>query len=342
MGNEANILIVDDEPTILTTFRMWLKKEGFRCYTADSVVMAMAVLKQMQIDLVVADIFMPGATGVDLLKWCLQTSRDIPFVFITGTLDASFVTQALNLGAKQLLAKPVSRNELISMVHHQIDCLYHDRKQQQDNEHAKSELSEMKQKYMDEVAEREILFMAVIDSLAQAVGARDTYTHNHNFSVADYATVVGEEMGLDNRQITILHIGGRLHDIGKIGVPESILHKKGKLTDDEYDVMKQHPLVGVKILQSLPHFSRIADIVLYHHERVDGKGYPKGLKGSEIPLLARITGVCDAWDAMTSDRVYRPKLTQEEAKRRLVNGAGTQFDISVVKTFLKTLNRKEA
>jgi putative two-component system response regulator len=340
MTEESNILIVDDEATITATFRIWLKKQGYICHTADSAVVAMAVLKQFDIDLVITDIFMPGATGVDLLGWCKKTDRDIPFVFITGTLDATFVTQALNLGAKHLISKPVKKIELLDLVKEQLELALDSKQKLQDETLIKSELTDVKQKYLDEVAEKEILFMAVIDSLAQAVGARDTYTHNHNRSVADYAVKLGKQMGIDSKELTILHIAGSLHDIGKIGVPEAVLQKPGPLTDEEYDMMKKHPAIGVTILGSLPNFASISDIVLYHHERFDGKGYPTGLKGMDIPVLARITAVCDAWDAMTSDRVYRSKLSVEEAKRRLQEGSGTQFDPDMVDGFLIVINGK--
>ena len=333
-ASETNILIVDDEPTVIAMFSVWLRKQGLTCYSADSAVGAMGVLKEHRIDLVIADIFMPGATGVDLLKWCKQTEREIPFIFITGTLDAEFVTQALNLGAKHLLPKPIARDKLVKLVQEQIALIKTFEKKREDENHIKSELTDVRKKYVDEVAEKEVLFMAVIDSLAQAVSARDPYTQNHNRSVADYAVKVGRAMGLDEDEITNLHIAGRLHDIGKIGVPEAILQKKGPLTDEEYDMMKQHPSVGSDILRSLPDFEEILDIVLYHHERYDGNGYQKGLVGENIPLLARITAVCDAWDAMTSDRVYRKKLPIEEAKRRIIEGAGTQFDAKIVKVFL--------
>ncbi len=341
MSDENNILIVDDEPTIIATFRVWLKKQGYSCFTADSAVVAMAILKKQNIDLVITDIFMPGATGVDLLEWCKKTDRDIPFIFITGTLDAAFVTQALNLGAKHLISKPVKKDELLELVAQQIELIENSRQKEETEHLIQSELSDVKQKYLDEVSEKEILFMAVIDSLAQVVGARDTYTHNHNRSVADYAVKLGEAMGIGGTDLATLHIAGRLHDIGKIGVPEAILQKKGALTDEEYDRMKEHPTVGGKILESLPNFDSISDIVIYHHERYDGKGYPKGLKKDNIPLLARVTAVCDAWDAMTSDRVYRKKLPLEEAKRRLIEGSGTQFDPEIVEVFVKSLVRNK-
>ncbi|MDA3800418.1 MAG: response regulator [Kiritimatiellae bacterium] len=336
-ASETKILIVDDEPTVIAMFSVWLRKQELTCYSADSVVEAMAILKEHHVDLVITDIFMPGATGVDLLKWCKQTEREIPFIFITGTLDAEFVTQALNLGAKHLLPKPVTRNELVELVQEQIALIETDEKKREDDNQIKSELSDVRKKYIDEVAEKEVLFMAVIDSLAQAVSARDSYTHNHNRSVADYAVKVGMAMGLEEDVLTKLHIAGRLHDIGKIGVPEAILQKNGPLTDEEYDMMKQHPAVGSDILRTLPNFEDILDIVLYHHERYDGYGYPRGLVGEDIPLLARITAVCDAWDAMTSDRVYRKKLPVKEARKRIIEGAGTQLDAKVVKVFLTVI-----
>jgi HD-GYP domain-containing protein (c-di-GMP phosphodiesterase class II) len=227
---------------------------------------------------------------------------------------------------------------LLELVDQQIELIKNSKQKEQTENLIKSELTDVRQKYLDEVSEKEILFMAVIDSLAQAVGARDTYTHNHNRSVADYAVKLGEAMGIGGTDLATLHIAGRLHDIGKIGVPEAILQKTGALTDEEYGRMKEHPTIGGKILESLPNFASISDIVIYHHERYDGKGYPKGLKGEEIPFESRIIAVADAYDAMTSKRVYKSTpMTKDESIIELRACSGQQFDGALVEAFIQGL-----
>jgi len=177
-------------------------------------------------------------------------------------------------------------------------------------------------------------FLATVKALAQAVDAKDSYTAGHSSRVTLYSVVVGEEMGLAEADLRQLRMAGLLHDVGKIGIRDSVLSKPGKLDDEEFAVMKSHPAVGESILKQVPQLAGVLPGVVSHHERFDGKGYPRGLKGEEIPLLGRVIGVADAFDAMTSDRVYRPRLSDEVALGELRKHSGTQFDSRVVKAFL--------
>ncbi len=177
-------------------------------------------------------------------------------------------------------------------------------------------------------------YRGTVESLRLAVDAKDTYTKNHSDRVAIYSKLIGEQLQLPEDQMEILCDGALFHDIGKIGIPDSILQKPGKLTDEEYDDIKNHPSIGAKIIAPAKIFDPIIPIVKHHHERFDGKGYPSGLKGEEIPLLARIVTVADSFDAMTSDRSYRPRFTLVKALDELENGKGTQFDPELVDAFV--------
>lgn len=188
-------------------------------------------------------------------------------------------------------------------------------------------------KYVQQVKEDEL---ALIQSLSIALDSRDAYTMHHSENVANYAVEIAKKMGLSKEQCHVLHIGGLLHDIGKIGIPEHILTKPGKLTDDEYEIIKTHPTIGYEIIKHIKEFKKsgVLDIVLYHHERYDGKGYPSGLKGDQIPLLARITAVADTFDAMSSKRVYRQELDLDFILGDMRKNKGTQFDPQIIDHFL--------
>lgn len=194
------------------------------------------------------------------------------------------------------------------------------------NDELSETYAELKQRYMD-----------TIETLRLAVDAKDYYTRGHSDRVAYYATKIGEALGLSDKEIDLLRIGGIFHDIGKIGTNDDILLKNSRLDDDEYNEIKKHPLKGANILSAMSMFQDVVPLVKYHHERIDGRGYPYGLKGEEIPFLARIISVADAFDAMTSDRVYRTKMDLSQAIEQIENGKNTQFDEKIAETFIKLL-----
>lgn len=180
-------------------------------------------------------------------------------------------------------------------------------------------------------------------ALANALDSRDSYTLHHSENVAKYALEIAEKMKLPKDQCNIIRIGSLLHDIGKIGIPEHVLTKPGKLINDEYELIKEHPKIGYEIIKHVKGFQKggILDIVLYHHERFDGKGYPTGLKGYEIPLVARIVAIADTYDAMTSKRVYRQELDLEYTLNEIDKNKGTQFDPEIVDVFLSLFNKNK-
>jgi putative nucleotidyltransferase with HDIG domain len=179
----------------------------------------------------------------------------------------------------------------------------------------------------------EEMYLNTVHSLAMALDARDPYTHGHSARVADYAVRTAHQLGLADSEIAQLRIGAYLHDVGKIGVADAILQKPGRLTDEEREIMRRHPEVGAQILQPVGFNQSVMDVVLHHHERLDGEGFPWGLAGDEIPLLARVVAVADAYDAMTTNRAYRAAMTPEQAYAELARAAGSQFDPRVVEAF---------
>ena len=190
-------------------------------------------------------------------------------------------------------------------------------------------------------SEQEEMLLNTVFSLAKTIDARDQYTAVHSHNVADYARNIAKELGLKQREVDSIYLAGLIHDIGKIATPDHILQKESRLTEDEYVIMKKHSEDGYQIIKEMKLFGElgISDIVRHHHERFDGKGYPHGLKGTEIPLGARILGIADAFDAMTTNRSYRQKLAMETATNELQQYSGTQFDPAATKAFLKVLKR---
>jgi putative nucleotidyltransferase with HDIG domain len=179
--------------------------------------------------------------------------------------------------------------------------------------------------------------LAAVESMADIVDRRDPYTFKHSASVADYAVRTAKRLGLPDREVALIRLAARVHDLGKIAVPDAVLHKQGRLTESEFELMKKHPQTGVEVLEKFPEYKHGRELVLAHHERMDGRGYPRGLTGDQIPLGARIIAVADSWDAMTSDRPYRAALDPEVALGELLRGRGTQWDASVVDAFAQTL-----
>ncbi len=200
-----------------------------------------------------------------------------------------------------------------------------------------TELEEHKKNLTEKL---ENTYVETIQTIQYTVEAKDLYTRGHSNRVSEYSILIGEKLGLSDDDISRLRIGGLFHDVGKIGIPDSILQKSGKLTDDEYSEIKQHPIIGAKILSNSSIFKEIIPIVKYHHERFDGKGYPEGLKGENIPYLARITAVADAYDAMTSRRVYRDSLPVDKVITEIEKNKGTQFDPEIAEVFLNILKNK--
>ena len=201
-------------------------------------------------------------------------------------------------------------------------------------------IQKINEELRDKNDELEKAYLDTIGILRQTVEAKDPYTRGHSDRVSEFAVLLGTKMGLDEKTIHILKIGGLFHDIGKIGIPDSILLKESKLSDDEYSQIKNHPTIGAHILGNATVFQDIIPIVKYHHERYDGRGYPSQLAGTDIPLIARITAVADAFDAMTSKRTYRDSLPIEKVKEEIERCSGTQFDPEIAKLFLGILNNE--
>lgn len=318
---EKTILVVDDEIAIGEIMEQHLTQIGCNVIHVSSPAEARPLLLTKRIDLLLSDIAMPGGeTGIDLLRWCRKKKMKIPVVLISGFVTPDDVRYALSQGVEYVIHKPFTREHLIEVI--------------TDSFKETDSYANMVESYIQQIELNQQLFMSAIDGFAAAIGARDGYTHIHSEQVSEFAVLLSREIGLDEKNIQAAKIAGKLHDIGKIGVPEEILLKGEDLSDNEFDIMKNHPSKAAQILAPLPTLAAVIDGAKYHHERYDGTGYPDGLSGDSIPLLARILAVCDAFSAMITDRPYRPSLSVAKAKNEILQNSSTQFDPKLAKAFL--------
>ncbi len=317
------ILIVDDSSAIINIVETGLIQAGFQVVTADNGKRALNVLKSKRPDLILSDIEMPVMNGFMLCK-TLKANPDlatIPFVVMSSKDDRGAMKRMLQYGAVAYITKPFNIDQLVILLEKLLSDHF---------------LLLLKEK--ERLDTEQSLMLAAITSLVSALEARDSYTVGHSQSVAEIIAGMAALLGEPEEKIERISLGGKLHDLGKIGVRDSILLKPGKLTDKEYDHIKQHPVIGAKILEPIPSLSDIVEIVLHHHERFDGKGYPEGLKGNDIPLWARIAAVADTYNALTSDRPYRKGISHAKALNIIEDVKGSQLCTESVELFFRWIS----
>jgi putative nucleotidyltransferase with HDIG domain len=326
---KTSILIVDDEATIREVLTRTFEERDYECTNATNYDEALEKLKSASFDIAMLDIMMPGRSGVELLKSIKVHDEDIAVVMVTAVADAQTAIGAMRMGAYDYVTKPFNLVEVVMSVERALEKRELVIANRDYQKHLEMKIEEK----TDELRET---FMGAIMSLAEALDAKDSYTNGHSKRVTEISEVIGRSLGLDDKEIEKIRLAGILHDLGKIGVSESILNKNGKLTDEEYDRVKAHPALGERIIDPFVRDKEIRAIVRHHHERFSGGGYPDGLKGKKIPIGARIMSVADAYDAMTSDRPYRKAMKPDKAKSQLLSNRGSQFDPEAVDAFIKS------
>ena len=328
----VDCLVVDDEPRLRQVLLHLMRTDGFRCFEASNGAEALDILERQPVTLVMSDMRMPRVDGIELLRRVKERWPDTAVVMITAVADVEVAVHCLANGAMDYLTKPFHLEEVRARVQQALEK----RRLVLDN---RAHQEELERRVAEQARRLEELFLAGIQSLAEALEVKDPYTRGHSVRVSQYSSVIARAMGLDDVTVRQIELGGSLHDIGKIGVRESVLNKPGRLTDEEYRHIMTHPLVGWRILAPLMTDAPIAlNIVRSHHERIDGRGVPDQVAGDAIPLEARIVAVADAFDAMMSGRPYRGHEMQlEDAIRELRNNAGSQFDPQVVEAALAAI-----
>jgi len=321
-------LVVDDEAIVRRSVVRMLEAQGFTCLEAGTGREGLDVLASNgELPLIISDLRMPELDGIGLLREVRRRFPDTAVVMLSGMAETSVAVECLHLGAADFLVKPVS----VSEMHARVARALEKRSLVMQNRYYQAHLERRVQEQAQRIRE---LFLEGVQMLARALEAKDAYLRGHSVRVSRYAVETGRLLGLDDQELEQIRIGGELHDIGKIGTREAVLEKPGTLTDDERHQISQHPVLGERMLAPLARESpAVLRIVRSHHERLDGSGFPDGLRGEDIPLEARIVAVADAFDAMTSERPYRDPRAPGEALRELERVAGSQLDPGAVEAF---------
>ena len=320
------ILAVDDSKTNLKVLRELLSP-AYTVLLALSADIALQYLQKKQVDLILLDIVMPGMDGMTALHVIkgLPGCAALPIIFLTASKrDTHTETQCLRLGACDFITKPVVPEVLLSRISRTLEL-----------EDYRKSLSERLQ---EKTLEAEALALQAINTIANTLDAKDPYTKGHSVRVAAYSEALARGLGWPTTNCARLRKIALLHDVGKIGTPDSVLKKVTRLSDKEFAKIKQHCEMGAHILKDITTMPYLAMGALCHHERFDGKGYPHQLHGCEIPEEARIIGIADAYDAMTSDRCYRHHLSNEEARQEIIKNFGRQFDPAMAEVFVRLLD----
>ncbi len=313
------ILVVDDDDPVREAIAEHLQIDNYFVVQASDGEEAIKVLEHFAPDLILSDINMPRKDGIALFKEVRQHPQwaAIPFLFLTSDNSPTIVRLTRELGVEDHLTKPINHQELVSTINARLLRA------------AEVEVAHIGQAYLETVT-----------VLANAIEGRDHYTRGHVDRVTNYAIWMAQELGWPDDQIRKLEFGARLHDIGKVIIPDHILNKRGKLTKDEWELMRHHPVAGEKMLSGISHLGSIRPYVLYHHERWDGSGYPEGLKQRNIPLEARILAIVDVYDALTTVRPYHPARPHEEVLKYLELNAGKHFDPDLILVFHKVMQTR--
>jgi putative nucleotidyltransferase with HDIG domain len=329
--------VVDDDAQVRGALARVIESQGLSCAEAASGAEALALLKESgEIPVCISDIYMPEMDGVTFLREALRLYPDMAIIMLTGVAEVTTAVECLQLGALDYISKPVLIDEVRARVRKAMekrDLILQNRFYQQ---HLESRVREL-----DRLNKQSLI--NGVQTLVHALEAKDAYTSGHSYRVSRYAVKTAIELGVPAARLEEIRLGGELHDIGKIGTREAILNKPAPLTAEEFEHIKVHTTLGERILAPFMGESpAVLRIVRSHHERIDGRGFPDQLTGTEIPLEARIVGVVDAFDAMTTNRAYRSCRTPVEAVDELRRCTGTQFDESVVASFLKAFPNPNA
>jgi response regulator RpfG family c-di-GMP phosphodiesterase len=330
---KGRVLVLDDEAFIRDVVSRKLTADGYACDLAGDAEAALSRLTQVAYDCILSDVNLPGMNGVEFLRRVRLMDQDVAVIMITGSPDLDCALEAMRLGAYDHLAKPLNLAKLTLTVDRAVEKKRLVRQNREYQLNLESMVADRTKQLNDANDGLRRLFVSSIKALAHALEAKDEYTQGHSERVAEEAVVIAQYLSLPQQDVEDIWIAGFLHDIGKIGIKESVLNKQGKLDASEWEIVQQHPVLAERILGPIDELRDVIQIVRHHHERFDGTGYPGGLKGAGIPLGARILAVADTYDALTSRRPYRAAMSERESVDTIEAGAGTQFDPVIVRAF---------
>jgi len=318
--SSKKILVVEDNGQLRHVLVSYLQIENYITYQARDGQAALKSLETIRPDLILSDINMPLMNGIELYKELRKNPQwvTIPFIFLTSSDSPEDIRMGLDLGVEDYLTKPINPEELVRTINTRL------------LRSAELEVAHIGQAYIE-----------TVKVLANAIEGRDRYTRGHVDRVTIYATLLAKALNWPPDYMRVLEFGARLHDIGKIIVPDRILNKPEKLTAEEWELMKQHPIAGAKILRDINHLQAAMPYILYHHERWDGFGYPEELKGRAIPIEARLLAIVDVYDALTTNRPYHPPRPHNEVMKFIQLQAGKQFDPNMVPIFIEVMEKQD-
>ncbi|NOY68363.1 MAG: response regulator [Deltaproteobacteria bacterium] len=334
-NTSVSILVVDDEESIRKMLSQVTRRAGYECHVASDGAEALKILESTPIDIMITDIHMPGMTGVELLKKAM-TSYDIDAMVMTGFSQDYDYETIINAGASDFVPKPIGLTEMLI----RIQRVVRERRLRFDRDRSKKELEETLSELETAHHELREAYLDTVRRLVIASEFKDEDTGDHIIRMSRYCILLAQKIGMSEQEIENIRYASPMHDIGKIGIPDSIMLKEGKLTADEFDAMKNHTLIGAKILSDAkaPVLKAAHEIALTHHEKWNGKGYPNGLAGADIPIAGRIVGIADTFDALTSQRPYKKPYPLEVALKILKKEREEQFDPEVVDVFLNSID----
>lgn len=326
-NSQYKIIAVDDDPGVIDTLSVFLKRSGYNLTGITDPLEAVERIKSEHFDMLILDFIMTPIHGDTVVEEIRKFNKDIYILLLTGHKDLAPPLETIRrLDIQGYCEKSDKQDQLLLLIESGIKSISQMNMIKDINDELKDTYDQLEKAYMES-----------IQTLRYTVEAKDMYTRGHSDRVSEYSVLIGKKLGLQDSDIKLLQIGGLFHDIGKIGVPDSILLKEARLTDAEYSQIKNHPSIGAHILSNATIFADIIPIVKHHHEKYDGTGYPARLAGEEIPYLARIAAVADTFDAMTSVRPYRKALPLDIVKEEFIKYSGTQFDPNIAKVFLEIL-----
>ena len=321
------ILAVDDEQGIIDSLSIFLKRSGYSFTGITDPMEAIERIKTEHFDLLLLDFIMTPLHGDQVVEEIRKFNKDLYILLLTGHKDLAPPLDTIRrLDIQGYCEKSDKFDQLLLLIESGIKSVKQMNEIKSINEKLENTYKQLEQSYIES-----------IETIRYTVEAKDPYTRGHSDRVSQISVLIGQKLGLSEQNLRRLHIGGLFHDVGKIGVPDNILQKNGHLSEEEYAEIKKHTTIGAHILSSASIFQDILPIVKYHHEKYDGTGYPEGLKGEDIPYLARITAIADTFDAMTSKRVYRNAMSLETVIEEFKKCKGTQFDPEIDEVFLNIL-----
>jgi putative two-component system response regulator len=330
--SEARILAVDDERALCDLVATWLSREGIACDKAYCVDDAVFLMRHSHYDLVISDITMPGKSGIDLLNIVRESFPRTAVIMATAVDNRETALLSLEKGAFGYTIKPFERNEFIINIFNALER----RRIILEHEDYERHLEQEVRDRTEDIRNRE---EQIALHLISASGYRDEETGQHIKRIGLYGAILAKKIGWSQEMIDYIRVAGPMHDVGKIGIPDEILRKPGKLSPEEFAVIQQHPQIGAQILEdsSIPLLQMAHEIALYHHEKWDGSGYPYGLKNDAIPVSAQIVALVDVYDALSNDRVYRAALPEEKVLSIMKEGSGCHFNPQIFECFLEVL-----